>query len=145
MKVRLKKLDIIFSQLVRERNNYYCQNCCENKRFEGQLDCAHIMGRRGVGLRWHPCNATALCGACHRFYTEHPFDWADWCKDQFGEDFVVELRLVSSKPVKWSKGLREEIYQHYKKELKEMEAKRLYTNHVIDFKPHEVMHTFEKG
>ncbi len=143
MKIRQKKLDIVFSNLVRERNNYICQACCTNKRHEpGTLDCAHIMGRRGVALRWHPKNATALCRSCHLFYTEHPFDWRDWCVDQFGEDLVSELRLVSSKPVKWSKSLREEIYQFYRKELLAMQLKRLDSQMVIDFKQHECMHEF---
>ncbi len=143
MKVRQKKLDIVFSNLVRERNNYVCQACCINKRYEPQtLDCAHIMGRRGVALRWHPKNATALCRSCHLFYTEHPFDWSDWCKDQWGEKFIAELRLISSKPVKWSKALREEIFQHYKQELLSMQLKRLDTHKIIDFEPHECMFRF---
>ncbi len=142
MKVRLRKLDIVFSRLVRERSNYYCENCCTNKR-EGFLDCAHIMGRRSVALRWHPRNATSLCRPCHMFFTEHPFDFSDWCKDQFGEDFIAELRLVSTKPVKWNKPLREEIYQHYRKELLSMQLKRLDTQEVIEFEQHECMHIFD--
>jgi len=146
MKLRLKKLDIVFSKLVRERNNYICQACCENKR-EDLLDCAHILGRRVVALRWHPKNATALCRSCNMFYTEHPFDWRDWCIDQMGEDLVAELRRVSNTTVNWTKALREEIYQHYKSELKIMELKRLNTQLVIDFEQHPCMHKFtdEKG
>jgi len=109
------------------------------------FDCAHILGRRAVALRWHPLNATALCRSCHIFYTEHPFDWADWCRDQFGEDLVSELRLVSSKPVKWTKAVREDIYHHYKLEFAKMNEKRLETELVIDFQPHEVMHKFFVG
>ena len=77
------------------------------------------------------------------FFTEHPFDWADWCRDNFGEERVAELRLISNKPVKWSKSLREEIFQHYKAELLKMELKRLDTQRVIDFEPHECMHIFK--
>jgi len=114
-----------------------------NKRFESStLDCAHIMGRRSVSLRWHPQGAVSLCRSCHIFYTEHPFDWRDWCIDQFGEDLVSELRLVASKPVKWTEKVRDEIYIHYKAELKKMEAERVGNGLMIDFEPHEVMHTF---
>ena len=141
MKLRLKKLDIVFSKLIRERNNYICQACCVNQR-EDLLDCAHILGRRVVALRWHPKNATALCRSCHMFYTEHPFDWRDWCVDQLGEGLVAELRRISNTTVKWSKSLREEIYQHYKSELKIMELKRLDTQLVIEFEQHSCMHEF---
>ena len=121
-----------------------CQACGVNKRFEpATLDCAHIMGRRSVALRWHPCNAVALCRSCHIFFTEHPFDWADWCRDQIGGDLVAELRLVSNQPVKWTEKVRDEIYLHYKAELKKMEAERAKGNGlIIDFEQHEVMHKF---
>jgi len=146
MKVRRKKIDVIFSNLVRERANYFCEACCENKRNSPQtLDCAHIFSRRNVSLRWHPQGAVALCRSCHIFYTEHCFDWRDWCIEHFGQDLVAELRLVSNQPVKWTKAVREDIYQHYKLEFAKMNEKRLETELVIDFKPHEVMHKFSVG
>ena len=145
MNIKRKKLDIVFSNLVRERANYTCQNCCVNKRHEpATLDCAHIMPRRSVGLRWHPKNAVALCRSCHMFFTEHPFDWRDWCIDQFGDDFVAELRFVSNQTVKWSKKLREDIYQHYKNELSLMEGGRDFIGIIIEFNQHELMHVFDK-
>lgn len=144
MKIRKKKQDVVFSSLIRERANYCCQACGVNKRFEkGTLDCAHIMGRRSVSLRWHPQGAVSLCRGCHIFYTEHPFDWRDWCVDQFGEDLVSELRLVANKPVKWTDKVRDEIYIHYKKELKKMECLRADgSGLMLDFEPHEIMHVF---
>ena len=121
MKVRRKKLDIIFSNLVRERANWYCQASSVNKRHEpGTLDCAHIMGRRSVRLRWDPRNAVALARKEHIYFTEHPFDWRDWCVDQFGEERIDELRLLSNGHVKWTPKQREEIYQHYKLEYDKM-------------------------
>ena len=101
------------------------------------------MGRRGVALRWHPKNAVALCRSCHIFFTEHPFDWADWCKGQFGEDLVAELRLVSNNPVKWYKKTRESIYKHMQAELKIMQDKRSQGQvGYLDFAQHEDMHKF---
>lgn len=143
VRIRKKKQDVIFSKLVRERSNYCCQACGVNKRFESNLlDCAHIMGRRSVALRWHPNNAISLCRACHIFYTEHPFDFADYCREEIGGDLVAELRLVSNIPVKWSTKVRDEIYVHYKKELEKMEAKRISTELMIEFEQHEIMHKF---
>jgi hypothetical protein len=143
MKIKKKKLDIVFSQLVRERANFLCQGCGAYKRLEqATLDCAHIMSRRSLGLRFHPRNAVSLCRGCHMFYTERPFDWNDWCIDHFGADFIAELRLVSNQTVKWSKPVREEIYKFYKEELKSMQEKRKHTELMIDFEQHEIMHVF---
>ncbi len=143
MKIRKKKQDIIFSSLIRERANYCCQACGVNKRFEpATLDCCHIMGRRSLALRWHPANALAMCRKDHIFYTEHPFDFRDFCIDHFGEELIAELRLVSNQPVKWSNSVREDIYKHYQQELKKMEKKRLTTELMIEFEAHEIMHEF---
>ncbi len=144
MKVKRKKLDIVFSQLVRERANFICQNCCICKRYEqSTLDCAHIMSRRSLALRYHPKNAVSLCRSCHMFFTEHPFDWADWCRDHFGDDLVAELRLVSNKPVKWTKVQREEIYKFYKEKLVEMQVQRtMGLQEMVEFEQHELMHVF---
>ena len=140
MKIRRKKLDVIFSKLVRERANYTCQACCVNKRHEpGTLDCAHIMSRRSVSLRWHPKNAVALCRGCHMFYTDHPFDWNDWCIDNLGSDLVSELRIIANKPVKWTKRDREDIYLHYQDQFKKMVRT---DNLIMEFEQHELMHKF---
>ncbi len=140
MKVKRKKLDITFSFLVRERANWYCQACCTNKRMNPQsLDCAHIFSRRNLATRYHPKNAVALCRSCHMFYTEHPFDWCEWVKDEFGEKPIAKLRLLSNTTVKWTSKQKEEIYQHYKKELTKMELLRMDTQEMIDFTKHELM------
>ena len=145
MKIKKKKHDTIFSMLIRERANYCCEACGVNKRNDSStLDCAHIMSRRSVGLRWHPSNAIALCRSCHMFYTEHPFDWNDWCIENLGGDFMGELRLVSNQTVKWLPKVREDIYNHMKAEFKRMEERR--NNHPakrLDFVEHDVMHDFE--
>lgn len=98
------------------------------------------MGRRHVGLRWHPSNAISLCRGCHLFFTEHPFDFAEWCRDYLGEEVVSELRRESSRPVKWVKADRDDIYQHMKAELDTMVARRAEGElGRIDFKQHEIM------
>ena len=147
MKIKLKKRDVIFSKLIRERANYICEACGVNKRGSpGTLDCAHIVGRRSAALRWHPQGAISLCRSCHLFYTEHPFDWRDWCVDHFGADRVAELRLIANRPVKWTSAVREDIYKHYQKELKTMETERAKgSGLMIDFEPHKIMHIFSQS
>lgn len=126
MRIKRKKHDLIFSKLVRLRTNWHCEHCGINKISDpGTLDCAHIMGRRHVGLRWHPQNALSLCRKDHLFFTEHPFDFADWCRDYLGEDRVCALRRAAQKPYKLIKCDRDSIYRHMQDELVEMNRKRL--------------------
>lgn len=132
MKIRRKKADVAFSLLVRDRANWTCEHCGVNKQDDpGTFDCAHIMGRRSVGLRWHPDNALGLCRSCHIFFTGHPFDWADFCKEKYGEERIAELRLVSNQVMKWSSKIREDIYRHMKEQLKNG-----------TFERYELMHEF---
>ena len=132
MKIRVRKADVIFSKLVRTRSNWTCESCGIDKSCEPEtFDCCHIMGRRSVALRWHPDNALGMCRKCHMFFTEHPFDWSDFCRERFGEERVAELRLISNKPVKWSKAVREDIYTHMKDNLKRG-----------IFERYEIMHEF---
>jgi len=132
MKIKRDKLDATFSLLVRNRGWNRCCNCGSIRN----IDCAHIMSRRHVATRWHPKNAIALCRSCHMFFGEHGFDFADFCRDKFGGDFVAELRSVAMTPVRWTPKVREEIYQHYKAELAKQELGQ-------DFAAHELMHVFE--
>ena len=126
VKTRHNKLDKLFSKLIRERDDWTCRASGENKRHEpASLHCAHIMGRRHVGLRWHPMNAVSLTPAKHFYFTERPFEWTYWCEEEFGKDRVTELRRVANVTVKWPKSLREDIYQHYKGELERLQKMRL--------------------
>ena len=93
------------------------------------------MGRRHVGLRYHPLNAMALCRKCHFFFTEHPFDFVDFCRERMGDDLVSELRQVASQPVKWTPAEKEEIYQFMKAEFAQQgEGEK--------FPQHPLMHVF---
>ena len=140
MKVRRNKLDILFSKMIRERDNWTCQHTGKKADL---VDCAHIVSRRHVSTRWHPYNAITLCRASHMFFTDHPFDWADWCQERFGGDFIGELRAVSNQSVNWSKAVREGIYKDYQKVYRGMVEARRQTEQRIDFGPHELMHMFK--
>ena len=70
------------------------------------------MSRRHTGLRWHPSNAIALCFTCHAHYTQHPFEWVDFCNREFGWIVIDELRKESNKVTKWTKKQREDIHKH---------------------------------
>lgn len=115
------KHDKVFSDLVRERANYVCESCGMDCRHSpGYLHCSHVVSRRHVTTRWHPMGANAHCASCHSKFTDSPFDHYDWCTDYWGKQGLEFIRRYSREIVNWRADIREEIYQHYRKELEHM-------------------------
>lgn len=84
------KADRLFSLYIRARDRV-CQKCGASKE-QGQLQCAHIFGRRYFGTRWDPDNAVCLCAGCHKSFTHDPIRWEDWCIERMGEAKYLEVR-----------------------------------------------------
>ncbi len=69
-KIKILKLDKMFSDYIRKRDNHTCQFCgsvfnqLEKAGLQG-LDCSHFWGRASKGTRFDPDNADALCSGCH--------------------------------------------------------------------------------
>lgn len=66
-----KKATALHSMVVRARAGYRCERCSTT---EGQMQCAHIVGRRYTATRCDPMNAWCLCASCHRHLTENPHE-----------------------------------------------------------------------
>lgn len=65
MKIKINKLDSLFSRVIRLRAKNQCQRCKKYKEFE-QLQAAHCWGRRKQSVRYDLDNALGLCFYCHR-------------------------------------------------------------------------------
>ena len=65
MKIRITKLDSLFSQVIRLRAKNKCQRCGRFTEFK-RLQAAHCWGRRKQSVRCDLDNALGLCFACHR-------------------------------------------------------------------------------
>lgn len=57
-----KKMDVLWSQIIRKRNNGNCEVC-------GNLgqNSHHVIGRKNLNLRWNLKNGINLCISCHVF------------------------------------------------------------------------------
>jgi hypothetical protein len=87
------KCDLLFSQLVRERDGWRCRRC--GKPGEGvYMQCAHIVSRRYSRTRCDFSNAVALCPACHMSQTDNVWDMAELV----GADEVARLRALATDP-----------------------------------------------
>ena len=98
----VKKLDKLFSELVRKRAIKLvggCQRCKTPKRSWKELDCAHYHSRRKYSVRWHELNASGLCGGCHFYLDSHPQEKIDFFRELLDGDFGklnLEAEILSS-------------------------------------------------
>ncbi len=118
MGLKRDKYDTLFSNMVRERDNWTCQKC--GKYYpEGErqgLHCSHIFSRRHRATRWEPYNAVAHCYSCHQYLGGNPVIFEAWARTYLG-DYVLNLleekhRLI----IKVTKKDKIEMYKHMKSE-----------------------------
>lgn len=128
MRLKRDKYDKVFSDLVRCRANYTCENC--RRSFPGpgpeliNLDCSHYIGRSHWRTRIHPDNAFSHCKSCHRLLGDNPGAFYHHYVEMRGADKEGELQRASKKPWKVSKVDKELIYKHYVTQLKTMREER---------------------
>jgi hypothetical protein len=111
--------DKAFSDAVRANRYHVCEHC---KKADGRMECAHIFGRRHKSVRWDTLNALCLCHTCHRHFTENPVDFTRWLEGYVGAGYLDILREKSQRICKTTKAMRSEIANHYRQELKHLEA-----------------------
>lgn len=70
------KAERLFAACVRARGQ--CE--AEGHRFpcSGRLECAHWLSRRYAWTATDPHNAYCLCNRHHRWFGDHPVEWAAW-------------------------------------------------------------------
>lgn len=130
MKIKTTKLDTVFSQFIRTRDNWTCRKC--HKPYTqptASLQCAHIMGRRNKGTRWLPENAVALCAGCHIHFTGQPIEFYDWLESEIGADALMKLRIFSKKPTKFTRADTDLIYADLKQKLILAKLRQKHANH----------------
>ena len=84
----IKKLDVMFSELIRRRafaRSKGCERCHAAKRTFKELQCAHMFTRRGLSVRWCEDDAAGLCGGCHLFLDSHPIEKLEFFRKLLGE------------------------------------------------------------
>lgn len=119
MKIKLDKIDKVFSQLIRRRASWRCEKCGTYYP-EGQrqgLHCSHIFGRAKKSTRWSEINAVAHCHGCHAYLTANPVEFTEWARGYLGEETFTKLRVQANQPARLTNAIKEEIYQDLKAQL----------------------------
>lgn len=68
-----READRLFSLVVRKRDGL----CCYCGTYD-QLQCAHILSRSYLSVRFDTRNAIALCKSHHVYFTHRPLEWEEW-------------------------------------------------------------------
>ena len=125
MKIKISKLDKLFSDLIRRRDDWRCRKCKRQHDSEDSysrmgLHCSHFFGRSNKGTRFDPLNCLSLCMGCHLYFHAHPIEHTEWFKSQITEKEFDELNRKARAAVKID---LEEIREWIKQELKLLEAR----------------------
>ena len=99
MKIKINKLDRLFSEYIRTRAKGICEYCGQRKSFKS-LQTSHFWGRRNKSVRWDTENAAALDFYCHNILGENPEIHRDWFKNRLGDKGYQALMLRANKPQK---------------------------------------------
>jgi hypothetical protein len=74
----------------------------------GVLQCAHLISRRYLATRYSLMNAVTLCIGCHKYYTEHPLEWEDWCQEWWGPEWSrLRMKAVAGGKVDYEEIIRQ--------------------------------------
>lgn len=92
--MKIDQADKIFSLYIRKRANWTCERC--GGYHENGLQNSHFVGRRNEATRFDEENCSALCGACHIYFTANPIEHVEWMKKKLGEIRFKALRLRAS-------------------------------------------------
>lgn len=86
--------DRLFSLIIRSRG--HCARC----RTTTNLQCAHIVSRRYLSVRWKTVNAFCLCAKDHTWFTHNPLEWELWVYEQIGcsYDLLKKRALEHAQP-----------------------------------------------
>ena len=85
------KADKLFSAFIRSKGVCEASDCGTNVRCGGQLQCAHLISRWNLRLRWDKANALCICAGHHRFFTTRPLEWAEFLRENYSSQYAYVM------------------------------------------------------
>lgn len=126
-RIKIGKLDGLFSKLVRERAGWHCERCMtyfpEGSGRQG-LHASHVFGRGKHSVRWNPKNAFSLCMGCHLYFTAHPLLHHEFAVEKLDMTEFDALKLESNIVKQWTEKQKTELHQRLKDALTDMKLRR---------------------
>ena len=120
-----KRLDDIWSQLVKAKAGNKCEVCGKTK----SLNSHHIFSRANKATRWDVNNGICLCVGHHigSKFSAHktPLPFSDWLQKERGENWYNLLLAKSRIIYKWHKFEKELLLKELQKELNKKDESKL--------------------
>ena len=113
-KTLIRKLDKLWSELVKLRAGYRCQRCGGTH----SLQSHHICGRRKYSVRWILLNGICLCSACHILVQENYLEASELVAKILTLPDYHFLKEQARKIARYSNADLEEIYLELSKLIK---------------------------
>lgn len=108
-KIKIRKTDTLFSEFIRDRDNWTCVRC--HKKYDKNIPSerqglhnSHFYGRGHESTRFEPDNCDALCYGCHRLWGHG---------DQ--RDLYIEFKKKQLGQIRWA-SLMLQAYQYKKRD-----------------------------
>ena len=115
MRIKVDRLDKLFSELIRRRAFPNCEYCGKKVNRWEDLQCSHFIGRRKRSTRYDSDNASGVCFSCHMYLGEHPYEHTEFFKKRLGSEKLDCLIIKGNQIVKID---REKIEAELKEKLK---------------------------
>lgn len=116
----IKKLDIIFSQYVRNKyaNKQGMVKCftCDREYPVKNIQNGHFMSRKHMSTRWQEENCRPQCYSCNIMKQGMQYEYGK----RLGKKTAEKMYMLSKEIVKFSVDDLQEMIEHYQKELKKM-------------------------
>lgn len=120
----IKEADTAFSIFIRlrdadDRGIITCPTCGVRTWWR-EADCCHLIPRGQMSTRYDEMNAVGGCVDCNRFNSsEHVEKLRAYLTEEFGEDLISQMEILSKRLQKFMPFELEEIRDGYKKLIKE--------------------------
>ena len=120
MAIKRTKWDVVFSDFIRYRDKWTCQKC--GKKYAEKsagLHCSHFYGRRSWSTRIEPCNALAICYACHIYLGANPYEHIKLWESKFTSEEQDMVHCLHNQVVRKKDIADDYNYQKLKQKLEE--------------------------
>jgi hypothetical protein len=115
------KLDKVFSEYIRERDNYRCVTCgVQGRERDGLMQCGHLFTRASYSTRWTEENAFAQCRGCNLRHEHDAAPFTMFYLHTYGQGAYEKLYLKHKSVFKITNADLEiliGLYEHKKAEL----------------------------
>lgn len=120
----VKKIDIVVSKLIRQRDDlggfFICCSCGVRKPSE-QADAGHFINRRYMSTRWNLSNIHSQCRADNRFGEGDAAGYTLFMIDKYGRKHVEYLQALKRVPARFTDADGELMLKDFKQQLKALQ------------------------